>query len=82
MDRAQIIESLLKALLAEAGEDAWADAAHEAGIPPFDDEGDPVVRVSTFEQDMVLTTNRGVVLALADGSEYQITIVASRNPRS
>jgi len=33
---------------------------------------------TTFERDGVLTNNRGVVLTLSDGSEFQITIVRSR----
>lgn len=81
MDRERIIEALLAMLLSEAGDDVWGDAAGAAAIPPFDDDGDPVKRVTSFEDAGVLTTNRGVVLELTDGSEYQITIVASRNPR-
>ena len=35
-------------------------------------------RVATFEERGVLTRNEGLVLRLADGSEYQITIVRSK----
>ncbi|MCD7811235.1 MAG: hypothetical protein LUG91_05210 [Ruminococcus sp.] len=34
--------------------------------------------VETFEEAGVLTSNRGLVLKLDDGSEYQLTIVKSR----
>jgi CobQ-like glutamine amidotransferase family enzyme len=34
-------------------------------------------RVATFEDAGVLTRNRGLVVRLADGSEFQITIVQS-----
>ena len=37
-----------------------------------------VKRVRTFEEDGVLTGNRGVVVRTADGSEFQVTIVESR----
>ena len=32
----------------------------------------------SFQEDGVLTMNRGVVLQMADGTEFQITIVQSR----
>jgi hypothetical protein len=35
-------------------------------------------RVETYEEAGVLTTNRGLVLRLRDGSEFQLTIVRSR----
>ena len=34
--------------------------------------------VRTFEQAGVMTYNKGLVITLPDGSEYQITIVQSR----
>ncbi|MDP9411164.1 MAG: hypothetical protein M3P70_11810 [Actinomycetota bacterium] len=37
-----------------------------------------VERVVTFADDGVLTDNRGLVLRLSDGSEFQLTIVRSR----
>lgn len=40
-----------------------------------------VKQVRTFEEKMLLTSNAGVVLNLADGSEYQITVVRSRRPK-
>jgi hypothetical protein len=33
--------------------------------------------VRTFEQSGVMTYNKGLVITLPDGSEYQITIVQS-----
>ncbi len=79
-DRERMIEALLEVLLSEAGDDAWAEAADAANVEPFED-GDPVRRVHSFETEGVLTTDRGLVLHLADGSEYQLTIVCSRPPR-
>lgn len=35
-------------------------------------------RVSTFQDAGILTRDRGLVLELKDGTEYQITIVKSR----
>ena len=37
-----------------------------------------VVRLATFEQAGVLTTDAGLVLSLHDGSEYRMTIKRSR----
>lgn len=36
------------------------------------------VRVETYENAGVMTYNKGLVLTLPDGSEFQITIVQSR----
>ena len=36
------------------------------------------MRVETYEQAGVLTYNKGLVITLPDGSEYQLTIVQSR----
>jgi hypothetical protein len=35
-------------------------------------------RVSTFDEAGLLTGNRGLVVRLADGEEFQLTIVQSR----
>ena len=35
------------------------------------------IRVQTFEEAGVLTYNKGLVLRLPDGSEFQVTIVKS-----
>jgi hypothetical protein len=42
------------------------------------DAAPEVKRVGTFEEDGVLTRNRGVVVRTADGSQFQICIVQSR----
>jgi len=49
--------------------EAWEDA-----IP--DDLED--LRVRSFEECGVMTYDKGLVITLADGSEYQLTIVQSR----
>jgi hypothetical protein len=38
----------------------------------------PVRRVSTFEEAGVLTRNRGLVVALTDGTKFQIEIIEDR----
>lgn len=43
-----------------------------------DDQERPVRNVATFEEALVLSSNRGVVVTLHDGSEYQLTVVQSR----
>lgn len=43
---------------------------------------DVTVRAARSYRDaMVLTGNRGIELTLSDGSQFQITIVRSANPR-
>ena len=36
------------------------------------------LRVRTFAEDGVLTYNKGLVISLPDGTEFQLTIVQSR----
>ena len=36
------------------------------------------LRVSTFAEEGVLTYNKGLVISLPDGTEFQLTIVQSR----
>ena len=47
----------------------------------FSEEFSSLENVSTFEESGILTTNKGLVIRLADGSEYQLTIVKSKNAR-
>ena len=35
-------------------------------------------KIKTFEQDGVMTYNKGLVITLPNGAEYQLTIVRSR----
>ncbi len=44
-------------------------------------DGTGVERVSTFEESGVMTMNKGLVVALEDGSEFQLTIVQLRPGR-
>ena len=37
-------------------------------------------RASTYASTMMLTQNRGLVIRMANGAEFQITIVQSRRP--
>jgi hypothetical protein len=55
----------------DAEESEEADEEHDG-----DDVG--VDSVSSFGDDGVMTYNKGVVLRLTDGSEFQLTIVRSR----
>ena len=55
-------------------EDQEIDLASELDLA----SGGIPVRVNTFQEEMVLTNNRGLVVELANGSEFQITIVQSR----
>ena len=55
----------LRELIAEAADDSF-------GI------GWEAARVRTFEEAGVMTYNRGLVISLPDGSEFQLTIVQSR----
>lgn len=36
------------------------------------------MQVSTFEESGVMTYNKGLVIRLPDGTEYQLTIIQSR----
>lgn len=37
-----------------------------------------IARVSSFEESGVMTGNRGIILRMEDGKEFQLTIVQSR----
>lgn len=55
----------------------------ETGSLP-DDENDTdyvVNSTSTFEKAGVLTMNNGLIVRLSDGSEFQVTIVQSRESK-
>lgn len=41
-------------------------------------ESDDIQNVRSFADDQVLTSNKGLTVRLADGTEYQLTIVKSR----
>ncbi len=60
-----ILQDGLMELISEAADDSF-------GI------GWENTRVRTFEQAGVMTYNRGLVISLPDGSEFQLTIVQSR----
>jgi hypothetical protein len=44
------------------------------------DLDDTIARTASFEEEGVMTGNEGLVLYLADGSEYQLTLVCSKPP--
>ena len=55
----------LMEIISEAADDSFGIGWEEA-------------RVRTFEQAGVMTYNKGLVISLPDGSEFQLTIVQSR----
>ena len=65
-------ERALMMTLAEAPDDYKTDEALNI---------EQVRSVRTFEDVGVLTGNRGVVVTLTDGSEFQLTVVQSRQAR-
>jgi hypothetical protein len=67
------IQDVLENLLLEMSS---GDRDHHDEIDPDEVLVDSDVR--TFESAMVMTQDAGLVLRLADGSEFQITIVRSK----
>jgi len=68
------LQDALKALLEEV---AFMDDEErtDAGLP---DELAGVKRVRTYEEEGVLTRDAGLVVATAEGAEFQLTIIRSR----
>ena len=65
----------------EVTEDTLQDGLMELISEAADDSfgiGWEDARVRTFEQAGVMTYNKGLVINLPDGSEFQLTIVQSR----
>ena len=65
----------------EVTEDTLQDGLMELISETADDSfgiGWENARVRTFEQAGVMTYNKGLVITLPDGSEFQLTIVQSR----
>lgn len=62
-DLAEVIEDLLRAV----AEDEEGDAEELHGG-----------RLASFRRAGLLTRNEGVVVTLADGSEFQVTVIQSR----
>jgi hypothetical protein len=57
---------------------AFLEGGDVNSIEPEPWEGAPVKSVRTFEEAMILTHNRGLVVNLIDGTQFQVTIVQSR----
>ena len=68
------LQNALKNLLEEI---SFMDAEdrQDAGLG---DELAGIERVSTFEEDGVLTRDAGLVITTADGAQFQLTIIRSR----
>lgn len=81
-DHEDLLERLLRHLL--SGDDL-DELCEEAGLPVLmDSTGVPVYvrEVVAYGDAGVMTLNRGVVIRLSDGSEFQLSIVASRRTDS
>jgi hypothetical protein len=60
------------------------DLLEDADQPPLQDPaGDDVEvdRIETFEEAMVLTRDRGLVIHLSDGSVFDVVVGRRANPR-
>ena len=68
------LQDALKDLLEEISA-MQADQREEAG---FDDDWTDIDRVRTYEEAGLLTTDAGLVITLAGGIEFQVTIKRSR----
>jgi len=68
------LQDALKTLLEETGS-MDEQEREDAGL-----SGEPQIisRVSTFADEGLLTNDAGLVITLADGSQYQVSIVRSR----
>jgi hypothetical protein len=64
-------------MVAQAIIDTISDRA-ESTVEMFAENGIEVTRAENFGERGVLTQNAGLVLTLADGAEYQVTVVRSR----
>ena len=71
-------ETILQDLLETAG---WVEGESDAGDLEAEVEPFMGCSVTTFEDAGVLTKNRGLVVRMADGSEFQVDIVQSRAAR-
>jgi hypothetical protein len=81
-DHEDLLERLLRHLL--SGDDL-DEICEEAGLPVLmNSTGEPVYvrEVVAYGDAGVMTLDRGVVIRLSDGSEFQLGIVASRRPDS
>lgn len=64
-------------MVAQALVDTICDHA-ESTAEMFAENGIEVSRAENFGERGMLTQNAGLVLTLADGAEYQVTVVRSR----
>lgn len=76
----EMLQRLLQQLLSS---DDLDELCADAGLPVFiDRDGQPVYvrEAALYDDAAVMTLNRGLVIRLSDGSEFQLTIVTSRHP--
>jgi hypothetical protein len=64
-------------MVAQALVDTIRDRA-ESTVEMFAENGIEVTHAENFGESGVLTRNAGLVITLADGAEYQVTVVRSR----
>ena len=71
----QTVQDLLHELLDIAIE---SQNARDGEMGEAPDTAFQITRTKTFEDAMILTSDKGLVITAEDGSEYQITIVKSK----
>jgi hypothetical protein len=71
---AKVTEQDMQDILREAIDNASYEAESEGTLVP--ELGNAKIR--TFEEKGVLTSNKGLVIRLATGEEFQLTIVCSK----
>lgn len=77
-DMSETIKGLLETVGAEWGSEQIQDLVDLSGIDPENAEAVHNARLSSFKEGMVMTSNAGFTVRLADGSEFQVTVVKSR----
>lgn len=60
--------------MGERGLETWLREA----INIMNEEEPEIARIDSFEDAMILTNNRGLVLKTHNGEEFQITIIQTR----
>lgn len=72
----QIVQDGLKAMLDEVLAVAIGEIAEDEVTVP--DEFEQLIRVATYEEEGILTSDKGCVLRFRDGAEFQITVKQSK----
>lgn len=73
-----LIESLLEARREYLDPDENDDGNLADHARDMADAAENLEYVSTFQEAQILSSNKGLVLTMQDGTEFQITIIQSR----